>query len=61
MDSFLSLTLSIEMWLGRISEQAELIKNLSLNSMFFSLSSLISLSNASNARTTPFPIRHLAF
>ena len=59
-DSCLSLTWSIDMWVGRIKAHAELTKNLSLKSIPLSLSSLISLSKASNAKTTPLPIRHLA-
>ena len=59
-DSCLSLTWSIYMWVGRIKAHAELTKNLSLKSIPLSLSSLISLSKASNAKTTPLPIRHLA-
>ena len=58
-DSVLSLALSIDMWLGKIKAQAELIKNLSLNVIFLFFRFLISLSSASKARTTPLPIKHL--
>ena len=60
-DSFLSFTLSREIWLGSIKVHAELTKNLLEKEIFFSFKFSISLCKASKARTTPFPIKHFVF
>ena len=60
-DSFLSLTLSILIWLGRINAQPELTKNLLSKFIPASTRSFISLSRASKDKTTPLPITQFTF
>ena len=58
-DSFLSLTLSILIWLGSINAHPELTKNLLEKLIFASSRPFISLSKASKESTTPLPIKQL--
>ena len=51
----------MEIWVGNINGQLELIKNLFSKLTPTAFKSLISLSNASRANTTPLPIRQFMF